>query len=217
MAAAGAAAAGGLVQGLFATGLASQANKNAKKAARRAYERNVRAYRHRYQWTMDDMRKAGLNPILAYSSGAGSAPTAQQAQTFMADASSFGKGAEAAVKAALADSQKANVDSSTEANVQTARAAAAAAKKSIAETQGVNQRNLEHSYILDAYKENPKLRTIRASREAYGTAINPASAKDVGRRIKTGIDKAADIMHMNHRKDLGWGGNLYRAIGELMK
>ena len=34
-----------------------------------AWLREKEAYQNRYRWTMDDMRKAGLNPILAASGG----------------------------------------------------------------------------------------------------------------------------------------------------
>jgi hypothetical protein len=37
-------------------------------------------YASRYQTTVKDMEAAGLNPMLAYSQGAGTAPTAQQVQ-----------------------------------------------------------------------------------------------------------------------------------------
>lgn len=43
------------------------AHTQAKKA--RQFTREV--YHNRYQWTMSDMRAAGLNPILAYSQGTG--------------------------------------------------------------------------------------------------------------------------------------------------
>ena len=36
---------------------------------------NKEMYEKRYQMTMSDMRKAGLNPILAYKQGAGASPT----------------------------------------------------------------------------------------------------------------------------------------------
>lgn len=35
---------------------------------------NERQYRNRYQWQMEDMRKAGLNPILSYKQGAPGLP-----------------------------------------------------------------------------------------------------------------------------------------------
>lgn len=49
--------------------------REAKKARRWARD----MYSKRYQMTMADMAKAGLNPILAYQQGAGSVPSAAQA------------------------------------------------------------------------------------------------------------------------------------------
>ena len=46
-------------------------NSAARHAATVANERNVYNYQHRYQWAMDDMQKAGLNPMLAATQGIG--------------------------------------------------------------------------------------------------------------------------------------------------
>jgi len=50
------------------------------KAARETNEYNRENYKHRYQWQVDDMRKAGLNPALSYTTGAGT-PTGGVQQT----------------------------------------------------------------------------------------------------------------------------------------
>lgn len=42
---------------------------SANSAADVANERNVYNYQHRYRWAMDDIQKAGLNPILAATQG----------------------------------------------------------------------------------------------------------------------------------------------------
>lgn len=55
---------GGLLQG-------SQGQASAR--AQMAFQE--RMYRHRYRYTMQDLRKAGLNPILAAEVGGGSAPS----------------------------------------------------------------------------------------------------------------------------------------------
>ncbi|AXH75545.1 MAG: DNA pilot protein [Microviridae sp.] len=49
-----------------------------KKAASKAYNRSVEAYKHRYQWAVEDMIKAGINPMMAAGgvSGNVSAPMA---------------------------------------------------------------------------------------------------------------------------------------------
>lgn len=50
------------------------ANSEAKEASQRQMDFQKETLRHQYQWGMEDMRKAGLNPILAYKQGgAGSA------------------------------------------------------------------------------------------------------------------------------------------------
>ena len=49
--------------------------EHAKKLQARAHEFSKHMYKRRYRMTMKDMSKAGLNPILAYQQGGGSAPS----------------------------------------------------------------------------------------------------------------------------------------------
>lgn len=46
-------------------------NSASRHAATVANERNIYNYQHRYQWSMEDMQKAGLNPMLAATQGIG--------------------------------------------------------------------------------------------------------------------------------------------------
>ena len=46
-------------------------NSAARHAATVANQLNIYNYQHRYQWAMDDMQKAGLNPMLAATQGIG--------------------------------------------------------------------------------------------------------------------------------------------------
>ena len=50
---------------------AKQQNKAAQAAAERQMAFQRESAQNRYQWTMADMKKAGLNPILAYKQGGG--------------------------------------------------------------------------------------------------------------------------------------------------
>lgn len=71
----GAAAIGAI--GTYAGG-ASANNMAASESGRgRAWQKDM--YKHRYQYTVKDMRKAGLNPILAAQFGGGSSPSGMQA------------------------------------------------------------------------------------------------------------------------------------------
>lgn len=63
---------GGLAGGLW--GNKASGDEAAKN---RAFQR--RMYKHRYQFTVEDMRKAGLNPALAYQQGGGGAPSGSMA------------------------------------------------------------------------------------------------------------------------------------------
>lgn len=62
---------GGFLGGIF--GLAGSAAQAAMswKMQQDAQEHQKDMYKQRYQWTMEDMRSAGLNPMLAYAQGVG--------------------------------------------------------------------------------------------------------------------------------------------------
>lgn len=63
---------------------ADRASDQAKENAEEAFNRSQKAYGERYQTTISDMRKAGLNPILASSGGfsVGNAPTMAAAPAY---------------------------------------------------------------------------------------------------------------------------------------
>jgi hypothetical protein len=62
----------------------------------KAYRRAKDMYQHRYQWAVDDMRKAGLNPVLAASGGVS---TGGLNAGQVGDTGNFGSNAVAAYKA----------------------------------------------------------------------------------------------------------------------
>lgn len=78
---------GGLVSGLFGNAQADKANSAQQAMSEQQHKWNVEDYQHRYQWAAQDMRAAGLNPILAATNGIGgsingtSVPSAHMAST----------------------------------------------------------------------------------------------------------------------------------------
>jgi hypothetical protein len=76
-----------------------------QSSAREAAEMSRENYQHRYQWTMADMKKAGLNPIFAYQTGVGSSPAGVPANLSGAF-SGIAEGANTAVNVKRADQER---------------------------------------------------------------------------------------------------------------
>lgn len=70
--------AGSVLGGLGSSEVQSRYNE---EAIRLQNELNVDNYQHRYQWAVDDMRAAGLNPILAATNGIGGSISGASAGT----------------------------------------------------------------------------------------------------------------------------------------
>lgn len=59
----------GFGAGLLGSGFQAWSNKQLQEDQ---WAEQEHMFKHRYQWTMEDMRRAGLNPMLAYMQGPGS-------------------------------------------------------------------------------------------------------------------------------------------------
>lgn len=95
----------GLQAGLSYLGQ-SEANEAAYDIFREKMAFDERMFKNRYRYTMEDMRRAGLNPILAYKQGGGSPPTAglyQPGNEYAGAASAAGAGVSSALAARRAD------------------------------------------------------------------------------------------------------------------
>jgi len=103
-----AAAAGGAAGGLVG-GAISAISSSAEGAKARSFAADM--YRHRYRWAMADMRKAGLNPILAATQGIGGSVSGASIPSMPDFSAATAKGVEAAVKA---NEQRAKLDPQTE-------------------------------------------------------------------------------------------------------
>lgn len=113
-------AGGGLLQGLMGQ---SSANKQMRFQERSA--------RHRYQWAMQDMKKAGLNPMLAYQQG-GSPALGGAKATFENIGESAVRGATSAKQRQLMDEQLA-----------------------VARATATNQQNQAASHAQDVWTKDP--------------------------------------------------------------
>lgn len=115
-------------------GSAVQNHYNSANAAQ-ANAWNVENYKHRYQWAVEDMRKAGLNPILAATNGiGGSISGASAASVGMSDIGSTMNSAKAA---SAAERQAKNAE----------HLAVSQIEKNVAEADSTRQAT--HGIVLD--------------------------------------------------------------------
>lgn len=175
MAAAAAAggAAGGLIGGIFNLGATAMAANRSAKEARRAWARNVFSYKHRYQWAMDDLRAAGLNPILAAGYGGGSVGASPAGQAFKADIGGpMAAGAARAIEAynakTLAQERKYRLGVlEAQERYQTAMAA------------GQAMDNVMKAMDVRFFMDNPEWRKMKA--------ISGIAPKSIGGAVSTGL------------------------------
>lgn len=89
--------AGGLMSQSFGESNASEAAHLSEYHMAQQFELNKLAYMNRYQWMTEDLKRAGLNPILAASGGfnVSGAPTVSMAQSYQAPTPQFDMAASA--------------------------------------------------------------------------------------------------------------------------
>lgn len=166
------------------------------KSAADAAEEN---YKHRYQWQVKDLKKAGLNPMLAVSQGAPNVPQPQ----FPDIGEGALKGAAVGVQAQLAKKQAANIEadtalkgSATALNVASARESAIRA--GIQEASLPWAANLAQSTALGADRATAvQLRQIEKLGAEIETIINDREIKNdmfpIMREAQLLINKGMDL------------------------
>lgn len=154
--------------------------QNAVEDAKLAYQRNLDAYGSRYQMTMADMAKAGLNPILAASQGVGGVPSAQPAsQTTASFPHKQGSGGKSAGVEAFAQAASAQ-QSIAQAELTTAQTGLVGAQTRQVETQTNTERERPEQVRTDTAKSRQSIdesvamtnRLIQDAKTGAATAAN---------------------------------------------
>ena len=191
----------GSAAGAVAGGVASiiggaLSNSAARHAATVANQRNIYNYQHRYQWTMEDMQKAGLNPMLAATQGIGGSvngASALSANYNLGEGVTAGLSASAAGNSAkAANRQAATAEKLSDAEIKNLAAqtilAGSSAKKYDAETYGISVANklaadsyndnlaLVKQNLVNAQKQGQYIDAQRASQEYMMNVVMPAQA-----------------------------------------
>ena len=173
-----------MISGLAGAGIGAMQslfeNFHAMKQADKAWKRQKKILKNSFRWRVEDIRRAGYNPLLAFGGGIGGGGSAPMAQTHSARtdfAGAMQKGAAAALAGEQMEQTKANVKL-VNAQQEAMRWNAASAKY---------QAELD-KMTRDILMGDPELRRIMVARQAGGDKYVPlVYAADV---IKRGVTNA---------------------------
>lgn len=152
---------GDFIPGIGDSKAQDKANKTNQKEAQINRDFQERMSSTAYQRAMDDMKKAGLNPMLAYTQGGASAPTGAQAQVDAVSKTGLAKaGLEAYTGISAAQSAKQQANTAQAASESTIALQGAQAAQTIA---GTAKTQAETSKTLDSIKNQKVRRELEKS------------------------------------------------------
>lgn len=117
-----------------------------------------KAYKHRYQWQVKDLQKAGLNPMLAVQNSPGSVPQPN-----------FENAGEAAVKGYSAAMQSKAVAQQVELLKEQTNSARSTNQKTLQEAESTEMANL-------VFKASPLYQSAKATLGEHGEVTGPSAA-----------------------------------------
>lgn len=212
-------------------GSAVQNHYNSANAAQ-ANAWNVENYKHRYQWAVEDMRKAGLNPILAATNGiGGSIAGASAASVGMSDIGSTMNSAKAA---SAAERQAKNAENLSVSQIEKNVAEADSVRQSthgtvlqngiLANDLNLREQTYEKRLGYELEKMDLELENLRlqGSYLSSGVLNNIASANQSNSAASFAIQNARlSKQEADFYDSLGLGnsglGHVLRGIGYLFK
>lgn len=188
---------------------ANSARKAQKAEAQRNREFQQAMYQHRYQWQMEDMRRAGLNPILSYKMGAPSGASPSSISPVNVGApiqEGIGKATASALQAAR---QKEEIDllkaQSKKANTETKALGGAVARSKMEERAFQGDRGYLY-YLLNNARGSTVSRAIGALMNLGGSnsAKSVVQEKDLPPRPGSKRDnRFSKFMHRTRKKVFG--------------
>lgn len=193
---------------------------------------NVENYKHRYQWAVEDMRNAGLNPILAATNGiGGSISGASAASVGMSDIGSTMNSAKAA---SAAERQAKNAENLSVSQIEKNVAEADSVRQSthgtvlqngiLANDLNLREQTYEKRLGYELEKMNLELENLRlqGSYLSSGVLNNIASANQSNSAASFAVQNARlSKQEADFYDSLGLGnsglGHVLRGIGYLFK
>lgn len=143
-----------------------------KKSADYQNDLNVRNYAHRYQLAVKDMQAAGLNPIMAATSGIGG--NIQGVSGFASSSGTIGSEANALASSALSRKQADNVDALAKSHIA---ANSSSAAKLAADADAVRQ-GIEFNRVYFPYEQELKKQTVENAKKQGELLQKQADSQD---------------------------------------
>lgn len=143
-----------------------------KAATDHANDLNVKNYAQRYQLAVQDMKAAGLNPIMAATSGIGG--NIQGVSGFSSSVPSIGSEANAISSSALSRKQAGNVDALAKSQVA---ANSSSAAKLAADSDAIRQ-GIEFNRVYFPYEQELKKQTVENAKKQGELLQKQADAQD---------------------------------------
>lgn len=175
------------IQAVANTASSLASASEARAAATTAFKRQRDLYKHRYQYTMADMREAGLNPILAYRQGPGSYPGVAQAQPHITAPTGLAEAYTSARKAgpaiAVLKAQRNQVRAVTSQQVQLAAQNASQSQKLIEEAKTIAAMR---SALVNSARSRARLDRASVPLAEADARVFDSSAGDMMRWLKRG-------------------------------
>lgn len=212
-------------------GSAVQNHYNSANAAQ-ANAWNVENYKHRYQWAVEDMRNAGLNPILAATNGIGGSISGSSAASV--GMSDIGSTMNSAKAASAAERQARNAENLAVSQIEKNVAEADSVRQSthgtvlqngiLANDLNLREQTYEKRLGYELEKMNLELENLRlqGSYLSSGVLNNIASANQSNSAASFAIQNARlSKQEADFYDSLGLGnsglGHVLRGIGYLFK
>lgn len=195
--------AGGLVGGVLGLVGQNQTNQKNWDISQANNEWSAQQYATRYQTTVSDLKAAGLNPMLAYGQGPGTAPTAQATAPMQNSLGSavegFNKTRATSAQSALQTEQLKQVDSQTQLNSAQATKAHEEAKVAMEQAENLKVDRLKRTEEIPLVKQQTATTADQA--KAYqGQAT--ASAASAAQSYKTVENLNAQIAKLQEEAKL---------------
>lgn len=140
---------------------------NAEQAAI-AHARSIQMYQNRYQWSVEDLKKAGLNPMLAYGHGPGSAGSGAQAS-----GSPASPGPTPDIPGGIQATSAADYNRALTERVEAEK------EKLAAETREINERTPTHAVTRDSLNQGIQESQERIRKIIQDTSTSAATAQNL--------------------------------------